>query len=88
MPSLAHINKGRQGEDGARSHRLTSRTDGLDHVIFQDGVTPQDLADDAHGNNCRGDGRRNGHAYTQSQVGVSAAEDDGRWRSIRTGTGV
>ena len=68
--------QGRQGEDGAGGHGLTGGADGLHHVIFQDGVAPQDLADDAHGNNSRGDGCGNGHAHAQSQVSVGAAKDD------------
>ena len=81
--SVAHAFLGphkqsRQGEDGTGGHGLTGGADGLHHVIFQDGITPQDLAGDAHGNNSRGDGCRNGHAYAQSQVGVGAAKDDGQ----------
>ena len=77
--------QGGQGEDGARGHRLTGGADGLNHVVFQDGVSPQNLADDTHGNHCRGNGRRHRHANTQSQIRVCSAEDDGQQSAQQDG---
>ena len=68
----------RQGEDGAGGHGLTGGADGLDHVVFQNGVTLENFADDSHGNHRRRDRGRNGHADTQAQVRVRPAEDNGQ----------
>ena len=50
----------------------------MDHVVFQDGVPLENEADDAHGNDRRGNGGGNGHANAQAQVSVGAAEHHGQ----------
>ena len=70
--------QGRQGENGAGGHRFTGGADGLDHVVFQNGVAPQDLADDAHGDDRRRNGGGHRHAHPETQIGVGPAEDNGQ----------
>ena len=70
--------QGGQSEDGTGGHGLTGRTDGLDHVVLQNGVTAQDLADHSHGDDRGGDRGRHRHTHTQAKVRVCSAEDNGQ----------
>ena len=70
--------QGRQSEDGAGGHGLTGGTDGLDHVVLQNGVAAQDLADHSHGDDRGGDGGRHRHTHAQAKVRVCSAEDNGQ----------
>ena len=70
--------QGGEGEDGTGSQGLTGGTDGLDHVVFENGVFSQDEPDDTHREDGGGDGRGNGHTDAESEVGIGGAEDDGQ----------
>ena len=65
-----------QGEDGTGSNGLTGRTDGLNQVVFQNGVLAQDHTDNTHRDDRRGNGSGNGHTDAQTEVCVGRTEND------------
>ena len=66
----------RQSKDCSSCQGLTCRTDGLYHVVLQNGILFQDDADHSHGDySCR-DRCRYGHTYTQSQIRICCSKEN------------
>ena len=69
--------QGRERKDCSGCNGFTGRTDRLDKVVFQNGVSAKDDADDSHGNNRRRNRGGDRHTDTQTQICIRRTENDG-----------
>ena len=77
LSPLTHPHKqGRQGKDGSCCHRFTGRTNGLHHVVFQNGIPSEDYPDNTHGDNCRRYGCGHGHTDAKAQISIGSTKEN------------